>query len=251
MTLEEVCEKYGVAQSSMTNAFPRTQKAILKKHGVKIIKEGRGKTAVYTEEWEDDKRAITMYEEVKDTVMITNESFKLMNWDFMVFLAIITTPMFVFRGSFEDFLRYVEVPVSDANIITLKGALSSLEERNLISYNLDRTNNKYFVAALYRKVEEEMQIGIGMVRTCKQLAEKHKKRSWVPLLKTWLSINVLADNQPYTMRDIETMTGLSAYQIKEANKILKEAEIFKTSRAYANYQKCIGMYVDMNGFYNK
>ena len=91
MTLEEVCEKYGVAQSSMTNAFPRTQKAILKKHGVKIIKEGRGKTAVYTEEWEDDKRAITMYEEVKDTVMITNESFKLMNWDFMVFLAIITT----------------------------------------------------------------------------------------------------------------------------------------------------------------
>ena len=33
--LEEVSEKYNVAQSSLTNAFPRTQKSILKKYGIK------------------------------------------------------------------------------------------------------------------------------------------------------------------------------------------------------------------------
>ena len=54
MTLSEVSEKYGVAESSLKNAFPRTQASILKKHGVKIVKEGRGASAVYREEWLDD-----------------------------------------------------------------------------------------------------------------------------------------------------------------------------------------------------
>ena len=88
----------------MKNAFPRTQKSILKKHGIRIIKEGRGKTANYIEEVEDDCRAITMFKEVKEEMILSNDTLKLMNWDFMCFLAIITTPMLVFRGSYEDFL---------------------------------------------------------------------------------------------------------------------------------------------------
>ena len=246
MTLEEVSEKYNVAQSSLTNAFPRTQKSILKKYGIKIVKEGRGKNAVYTEVFEDDRRALTMYDETKNTIIINNETFKLMNWDFMVFLAIVMTPMFVFRGSYEDFLKYVEINVNNNNIIALKNALNRLTERDFISYNVDKTNDKYFIAALYRKVEEDMQIGIDMVRTCKLLAEKHKKRSWVPLLKTWLSINVLAESQPYTIKSIEIMTGLSAYQIRQATNILEESNIFKTSKAYSSSIKCLGTNVDLN-----
>ena len=84
MTLEEVCKKYGVSETSMKNVFPRTQAAILKKHGVKIIKEGRGKNAIYREEWVDDGRAMTLYEETKNDIIINEESFKLMNWDFMM-----------------------------------------------------------------------------------------------------------------------------------------------------------------------
>ena len=97
-----------------------------------------------------------------------------------------------------------------------------------------------------------MQIGIGMVKTCKLLAEKHKKRSWVPLLKTWLGVQILSEDQPYTLRDLEEITGLSNYQIKESNKILKESQIFRTSRAYQSYQRCIGNNVDMNvdAFFN-
>ena len=220
MTLKEVCEKYNVAESSFLNAFPRTQKSILKKYGVKIIKEGRGASATYMEEFEDDKRALTMFDETKDNIVLSQETVGLMNWDFLVFLAIVITPMFVFRGSYEDFLKYVQVSVNETNIAFLKDALICLKERDLISYNVDKTNNNYFVAALYRKVEEDMQIGIGMVRTCKQLAEKHNKRSWIPLLKTWLSINVLAEHQPYTVGEVEAMTGLSAYQIRQATEIL-------------------------------
>lgn len=61
MTILEVAEKYRVSESSLKNAFPRTQASILKKHGVKILKEGRGASAVYREEWMDDQRALTMY----------------------------------------------------------------------------------------------------------------------------------------------------------------------------------------------
>lgn len=246
MTLQEVCEKYGVSESSLTTAFPRTQKAILKKHGVKIIKEGRGQKAVYLEEWLDDKRAINMYEETKDVVIIDKESLKLMSWDFMVLLAIVTTPMLVFRGSFSDFLKYVEVPVNESNIRNLKQALSSLEGRGIISYTLDKTDFNYFVVALYRRVEIEMQIGLGMVQTCKSLAKKYNKNSWVPLLKTWLGAQMLTDKQPYTLGDLEKITGLSTYQIKSSSKILRESKIFRTSKAYVGFNRCIGIYIDIN-----
>lgn len=116
MTLEEVSQKYKIAESSLKASFPKSQQAILKKYGVKIIKEGRGKAANFIEELENDKRANTLYEETKDTVIIDSESFKLMSWDFMVFLAIATTPMLVFRGSFEDFLKYVEVKNTKTNL---------------------------------------------------------------------------------------------------------------------------------------
>lgn len=252
MTLQEVCEKYQVAESSMKNMFPRTQQSILKKHGVKIIKEGRGQKATYHEEFMDDKRALTMYKEDKEEIIVDNESFRLMNWDFLVFLAIVTTPMLVFRGSYDDFLKYVDVPVTDANKRMLEDALIGLKERDFISYTVDKTDSNFFIAGIYRKVEEEMSIGIGMVRTCKQLAEKHHKRSWVPLLKTWLGVQMLAESQPYTVESLCAITGLSAYQVNQSNKILKESLIYRTSKAYACYQRCIGTNVDLNAeaFYN-
>lgn len=251
MTLEEVCKKYDVAESSVMSAFPRTQKSIIKKHNVKLIKHGRGKTATYTEEVLCDNRALTMYKETKDEMMIDKVSFNLGNLDFCCFIAIIMTPMLVFRGSFSDFCKYMEIKDTKENITAVKGALSSLEERGFISYNLDRTDKTYFVAALYRKVEEEMKIGIDMIRTCKEIADKNNKRSWVPLLKTWLGVQLAADEQPFTVERLQQITGLSAYQVKESKKLLEKNELFRTSRAYKAYNKCVGSKVELNGFYNK
>jgi len=55
--------------------------------------------------------------------MISSEQLSMVNWDFHVFLGIITTPMLVFRGSYEDFLRYTSIPVNNNNIWELKMAL--------------------------------------------------------------------------------------------------------------------------------
>ena len=246
LTLEQLSAKYGIAKSSITNAWPRTRDAILKKHGVKIVKEGRGASATYREEWLDDQRALTMYEETKNSFMINSEQLSLVNWDFHVFLGIITTPMLVFRGSYEEFLRYASIPVNNNNIWELKIALQHLVARDYISYQIDKTNDNYFVAALWYQTEKDMEIGIEMVRTCKQLADSYHKRSWIPLLKTWLGVQMMAKHQPYTVKDLAQVTGLSEYQIRESNKILQDCEIFKTSRAYKDYQRCVGTNVDLN-----
>lgn len=250
MTLQEVCQKYNVSESSMKTAFPRTQQAILKKHGIKIVKEGRGVKASYYEEDDKYKRAITLYDEDRKSIIVNKKELELMNWDFLVFLAIITTPMLVFRGSYIDFLKYVDIKVTDANLRMLKDALNELQKRDLIQYTIDKTDVTYFTANIYHKVEEQMNIGIEMVKTCKQLADKYNKRSWVPLLKTWLGVQMLAERQPYTVESLCAITGLSAYQVNNSNKILKRSIIYRTSKAYADYQRCIGTTVELNGFFN-
>lgn len=250
LTFEEVCEKYKVSESTLLNAFPRTQKSILKKHNIKLIKEGKGRSAVYREEVANDNRALTMYEETKDEIILDGESMQLISWEFMIFLAIVMTPMLVFRGSYEDFLKYAGVKPSPQNILLLQGTLTSLSRRDYISYVVDKTDENYFLAAIYRKVEETMKIDPSMLKTCKQLAEENNKKSWVPLLKVWIGMQLMADEQPFTMDRLEMVTGLSKYQIRESRKILEKNELFKTSRAYIADCRCIGTNVDLNGFYN-
>lgn len=80
MTLEEVANRFNVSESSLRGAFPRTQKSILKKYGVHLIKKGRGLGATYeVEEDNTDGRALTLYEEIKDDIAFDEESVRLMS----------------------------------------------------------------------------------------------------------------------------------------------------------------------------
>ena len=251
MTLEEVSKRFGVSTTSLMGAFPRTQKSILKKWGVHLIKKGRGSSATYeVEEDKTDSRALTLYNEIKDDIAFDEESIHLMTWPFLVFLTIIATPMLVFRGSYEDFLNYIQLKITPENIEELKATLQELTDREYISYTIDKTDNNYFVAALYRKREEQMHIGIGMVKTCKEIADAAHKRSWVPILKTWIGMQMMAEKKTFKMDELRSATGLSAYQVNESKKLLEENEIFKTTQVYADYQTCIGSAVELNGFYN-
>jgi hypothetical protein len=79
MTLEEVSKRFGVSTTSLMGAFPRTQKSILKKWGVHLIKKGRGSSAIYeVEEDKTDCRAMTLYNEIKDDIAFDEESIHLM-----------------------------------------------------------------------------------------------------------------------------------------------------------------------------
>ena len=252
MTIQEVSEKFNVAESSIKNAFPRTQKNILKKYGVHLIKKGRGDNTSYeVQEEQSDCRAMTLYNEMKDDITFDEESIHLMTWPFLVFLTIISTPMLVFRGSYKDFLQYIQLKVTKENLKELKETLQELNRREYISYTIDKTDSNYFVAALYRKREEQMHIGISMVKMCKEIADAAHKRSWVPTLKTWIGMQMMAEKEIFKMEDLAEATGLSLYQVRENRKLLEANEIFRTTKVYADYNTRLGTAVDLNAFYNK
>lgn len=250
MTAQELCQKYGISENYLARNFPTVQKSIIKKHQIKIEKKGRGQAAIYLEIPLVNDRAMSMYEETKDNFALDSASFALTSADFCCLVAIILTPMMVFRGSFRDFCHYMQINDSKENIAAIKEALTRLDSQDYINFVIDKTDNNYFAAILYRKAEQDMQVGIDMVKNCKKIADEHNKRSWVPLLKTWLGVQLAAENQPFTIAELEAITGLSKYQITESKKLLESNDMFKTSKAYQSYHRCIGQNVDLNAFYN-
>lgn len=57
MTLIEVCKILGKSESTLTNAFKRTQ-INLRKKGIILTKEGYGKTATYTITYEGEQENV-------------------------------------------------------------------------------------------------------------------------------------------------------------------------------------------------
>lgn len=249
MTRKEVSEKFDIAESTLKTQFPRAQKQIQKKYKVLLMKTGRGdKTNYYIKE--DFSRALTVFQETT-TAMVNTDMLQLVNWDFVTFLTIVMMPLQVYRGSYVEFLKYAQLKVDEQNIKSLKKALQILSQRDIINYVVDKTDNQYFFAGIYRKVEQDMKIGMEMINLCKAMAEKHHKRQWVPLVKLWLAIQYLYVNnlQPYTIDQLVSMTGLSKYTITQNRKVLDAETVFNTSKAYVSFNRCAGVNSEPNAFH--
>lgn len=249
MTLEEVIKEYGYSKSSWTTKFKRTQESVLKKTGIRIVKIGKGDKATYRADIVDDQRADNMFEEQEKKMLITSDSIGLMSIELISFLGIITTPMMVFRGTLIEYLQYLKLTVNDSNLQAIQQALQTLEEKGLI---VKVDDDDIMVLSLKRTAENELQIGVNMIRDCRLLAQKNQVQDWTNLLKLWLGIEFLEKTQPFTQKELSYITGLSPYMIRKCSKILEQSNVFKTSRVYATYECCLGTVVDLNAeaFYN-
>lgn len=251
MTLKELSELIGKSENTIKTQFKRTAAQLLEKKGIILTKQGRGDNVEYFVEYTDDRRADNLYKEAKTDIILSQNSISYPAFEFLIFLTLATTPMLVFRGSYGEFLKYVQIREREDNIEKLKRALEELSNKDIVMYNIDKTNNNYFVASIYRKVEEETKIGIEMVRECKRLQEEYNKKEWISLLKTWIGIKILHENQPYTQRELAELTGQSEYTVREASKILEKSNIFKTSKVFVKGTWiCLGKNVDLNAFCN-
>lgn len=250
MTKKELCEKYNISENTFSRNFPKTRDNIMKKYGVFIIKEGRGESADYKETY---PRADVMVNEKKEEVLVIKDGLSgLVDFNFLVFLGICMTPMTTFYGSYNDFLDYVELTKTKNNIKLLKEALELLSNMDYINYTIDKTNVDFFWAGLYNKTREEMSIKIGMIDKCKALAKKHNKKTWIPLLKTWIGMQYMYNTEgiTFTVNDLSELTGLTPYQIRESRKLLEDDEdnFFVTKKVYVAKDKCIGTEVTLNAF---
>ena len=253
MTRKELASKYDISEDSIKTNFTRVQKSLLKKYGIILTKTGRGESADYqvTDVEGNIPRALYMSQEVSHQIAINKDALQTIDFNFVVFLGICMTPMKTFYGSYEGFLTYIEVPKTKKNIQILKDALTNLSANQYIEYIVDKTDDNYFNAFIFKKVREDMALSLDMTMRCQKLAKKHNKQSWVPLLKTWIGIQYMYDKQPFTLAELCDVTGLSLYQVKESKKILEKDEVFVTSRAYLAYNKCIGSNVELNGIYKE
>lgn len=245
MTVEQVSEKYGYSVISLQKNFPKTSAAIEKKYGVTLIKcKKKGKTYYQI----DDHRAETMYDQSKENINIGKKTLKLANYQFFVFLGILMTPQGIFRGTREDFLKYVGISATKKKISDLDIVLEDLAKRDFIIFDVDED---YIIVYVKRRIEKELQVGINMLKHCKDMINQKGKNSKKisQLIKVWLAIQICLQDQPFTYKDIADLTGLSIYQIRDAKKILDKKEVFNLSRA-GTYMQNMGWEGDQSIFFD-
>lgn len=259
MTKQEVCQKFNVTESMLEKHFSRAQEKIMQEYTVYLTKTGRGAKTVYNAEsyqTHDYTKSIKFIQDAHKEVIMDRTIFSdLIDWNFMVFIGIITCPFITFRGSYKDFLTYVGIKsLTQENVDRLKASLEEMHARNLIMYSIDPTNHDYFWAGVYRKVETEMKIGIDMIQRCMKLQEENKMKSWVPLLKTWLGLQIIVMNEgkeTFTMAELEAVTGVNQKMLTKCKRILEGDNLFMTSRAYSIDYFCKGQNINLNGLEHK
>ena len=253
MTLTELSKSVGISENTLKNQFNRTKDKLAEK-GIIISKVGRGASAVYNIEYDnifDDNRALTIFEEEKKDIYLEDDMLKMLDWNLLVFFFFCLTPMLTFRGSYEDFLKYAGIIPSTANIKILKDTLKEMDS-NYIGFYPDKTDENYFTASLYRKVEKELKVSIVKIRKCREIQISTNSRSFVPILKTWIATEKAIENQPYTIKDLVNMTGLPESTVKRVNKQLKDADVYKSKKDF-NPELCLsrGVNTELNGFYSE
>ena len=244
MTSKQICELFGCSQSSLKTNFARTAASLKKKYNVDIVrceKDGQKYYQIF-----EDTRAMTIYNETDD-IPITLESLSFEAYEFFVFLALAASSQGVYRGRREDLLKYVGIKATKKNIEVLNKVIKSLEEKNFIAFHEDEN---FIILYLRAKLENQYSISIDMLRESQRIAdENHKNFNKIPqLMQVWEAIRICEENQPFTYADLAKMTGLSYKQIRDVKRLLEQNSAFITSRA-GSYFQCLGMNVDLNGFY--
>ena len=244
MTAKEICQLFGCSENSLKTNFTRTAASLKKKYNVDVIKcEKDGKK--YYQIFEDS-RALTIYNEIND-IPISIESLSFEAYEFFVFLTLAASPQGVYRGRREDLLKYVGIKPTKKNIEILNQVIAALVKKDCIMFHEDED---FIILYLRAKVENQYFISIDMMRECQRIAdENHKNFNKIPqLMQVWEAIRICEENQPFTYADLAKLTGLSYKQIRDVKRLLEKNNAFITNRA-GSYFQCLGMNVDLNGFY--
>lgn len=249
MTAKQVCQMFGCSQSSLKTNFTRTAASIKKKYSVDIIKCIKGNKQVFYQIFEEeDKRALTIYKEQGD-IAVSLESLSFEAYQFFVFLVLSASPQGVFRGKRQELLKYIGVKANKKNIQTLNKVIQSLIERDYIFFHQDED---FIILYLKAKIENQYSISINMMRECQRIADENNKHfNKIPqLMQVWEAIRICQKNQPFTYADLANLTGLSYKQVRDVKRLLEQNDAFISKRA-GSYFKCLGMNVQLNGFYGE
>jgi hypothetical protein len=192
-SIEELASTYNLSISTIKRNFKRTQETLKEKYGISLQKQGRGdETLYYIQDFDfvDTGRAVTLYKSVEKNLLPAQTAAGLLDLHFLIFIAIVSSPNLVFRGNYVDLLNYIEIKPTVENIRTTQQTLQSLADKDYIMYMQDKTDSMYFMAAILRRTEKQMELEIDAVLQFQRITNGTRK-SWIPLMKTYIALNFL------------------------------------------------------------
>ena len=251
---QDIIDKYQVSMTTLKRNFSQCQKSIEKKYGVRISKQGRGdNTYYYIEDFShsDPSRALTLYESLETNLVPMDIAVGLLDLNFLTFIGIISSPQRSFRGSYIDLLKYIDIQATSADDIQkIKAVLQHLVDKQYIMYMEDPSDPMYFMAAVQKKTEEEMELEISAILSFQNMV-KGTRKSWIPLMKVYFALCLL--DQPCTIEELTNITKLTAYKVRDSldilasHNVLIKARITKCDPVNKQFY-CLGTQIDLNAF---
>lgn len=249
LTVEQVSQMFGYIPNSFINQFSRTAKAIEKKFNVVLAKVTTTQgVRYYLQQPENDKNSELSIYTTKNKLYITEQSLQFETYQFFVFLTVIAATTYgVYRGTKNDLLKFIGLKSTKKNIELLTAAIQSLVKKGYIQEVKDED---YEILFIKREIEKKINISVTMLQECRRIVEQNNKqfKKLSQLIQVWEAVRLCEQHQPFTYAELQKITGLSYYQIREIKKLLETNNVFISSRA-GSYLKCLGMNVDLNVFY--
>lgn len=232
LTLEQFQERFGLSESAITRSFPRTVKSILKKYGCVVTKEGRGKNAVYhveEKDW-DYVRENTVFLEPEKEIIFLCKDLILQDFEFLLFITLSATPYGCFRGTYGEYLDYIEKPRTKSNRDKLKKARDILVDKNIVLWAEDPCNKELFIAGLSDRGGKLLSLSSNRIKECKRIMKKYKKREWYNIFKVYTILDVIRKDSPELLSGISSkyigyLLGLSSNQVRDILNILSRENL--------------------------
>lgn len=237
---------FGYSISSLTKQFIRTAAAIEKQFNVTVTKMVTTKgTRYFVQELSKDLSIFT----TKNKIYIVEDSLKFETFEFLVFLTVVAATEFgVYRGTIENLLEFIEVKKTKKNIQQAAAAIQSLVNKGYIQETKD---GDYEILFIKRDFEKKISINVEMLQECRKIVIDNNKqfKKISQFIQVWEAIRICEEHQPFTYAELKQLTGLSYKQIRDIKKLLESNNVFISNRV-GSYWKCLGMEVDLNGFYD-
>ena len=238
MNVKETCSFLGVTESTLKTKFKRTQESALR-NGYILTKVGKNSYEVETQ--------TTMFKEEKQEIRVSHSWLNMSKDEFNLLLMIVMCPMKIFRGTYAEMCRYMEIAPRTNNYNMLKQCLEALGKKDLLNVSFDED---VLIVALPRKIERDyLQFCSSLVDTSRDIAVAKGIRSWISVVKVWLALRII-DGEVVTNRKLIDLTSLGESTIRKSINGLKEFGVLDSKLVYLSQDRCLGKEVNLNAWAN-
>ena len=246
LTVDQFCERFDLAKSTVYKNFYRIQTALAKKN-IKVHKMKDNNITMYVVEQEyTNKDLPVFYTDFKSLQQFDDLKFNIL-------LTLSSLENSAYCGKVSQLLEEkMGLKVTDRTCGNLITAVAELEKEGYLLTNTKELQKGYILLGLSSKMAQELSFRRSLIEMCKELSKEKGKKSYIPLFKVIVALTMLSKKETITYTQITGMTGLSSYQIKEQLQILDEKNKIKIGRLQyevsENYIRCIGRPIDINAF---